>query len=378
MTLKDKCALVGIGETEFSRNSGRSELAQACEAVKKAAEDAGIGVKEIDGIVKYTSDKTSEALLATTLGLPNLRYFGEVGYGGGGSGGTVVHAAMAVALGMANYVVCFRALNGYSSRGEERAAGPANYGDTSFGLPFGLISPPQLYALLARRHMHEYGTTTLQFGAVAVAARKHAARNPRAQMRNPITLQDHQSSRMIADPFRLMDCCLQTDGACAVLVTTAERGRALRQRPVYILGAAQGTGPLPCAGHNRPSLTTFQGRYAASEVFKMAEVTPKDIQVAQIYDHFTFFVITTLEAYGFCQEGEGGPFVEGGRIELGGELPVNTHGGLLSEAYIHAMNHIVEAVRQLRGTSTAQVPDAELELYASAVMEPTSALILRR
>lgn len=379
--IKDRAAIVGIGETEYSMSSGRSELQLACEAILKAVEDAGLSIKDVDGITKLSGDSTSEALIATTMGIPNLRFFGEIGYGGGGSHGTVVHAAMAVASGMADVVVCFRALNGQSRRGVRRGGGDGrmNYGERSFGDPYGLLAPAQFYAILARRHMYEYGTTSEQFGAVAVAQRRHASMNPRAQMREPITLADHQHSRMIADPFRLLDCCLQTDGGCAVVVTSAERARELRQPPAYILGAAQGTGFLPCAGHNRPDLQILtQGQQTAREVFRVAEVEPKDIKAVEIYDHFSWFPIATLEAYGFCGIGEGGPFVESGRIEIGGELPLNTHGGLLSEGYMQGLNHVLEATRQIRGTSTAQVPNADLVLSCGASMEPSSALILRR
>lgn len=381
-SMKDKGAIVGIGETEYSSNSGRSELTLACEAIKKAVEDAGLAMKDIDGIVKYSVDSSSEIALAKCLGIENLRFFGEVGYAGGGGCATVAHAVLAIVGGMADRVICFRAFNGRSGQRYGRPAAAAGVGgDTDFTIPFGLMSPAQQVALIARRHMHEYGTTSRQFGAVAVACRKHACLNPRAQMYGrPMTIEDHQNSRMIADPLRLFDCCLESDGATAVVITSAERAKDLRHRPVYVMAAAQASGFLadPMANYNRPLLTKTESSYAARDLFEMAGVTPEDIDVVEVYDHFTPLAIIGLEDYGFCKKGEGGAFVEGGRIELGGELPVNTHGGHLSEAYIHGMNHIVEGVRQLRGTSTAQVKDAQLVLVTSGSAAPTSALILRR
>ncbi|MBI4295112.1 MAG: lipid-transfer protein [Chloroflexi bacterium] len=380
--MKDKCAIVGVGETEFSSNSGRSELTLACEAIKAAVEDSGLRMKDIDGIVKYSFDSCPETALSQSLGIENLGFFGEIGYGGGAGCATVAHAVLAVAGGMAKYVVCYRALNERSGHRYGRPTPPAAVpGDVAFTVPYGLISPAQQVALVARRHMHEYGTTTRQFGAIAVACRKHACMNPRAQMYGkPITLEDHQNSRIVADPLRVLDCCLENDGAAAVVVTSAERAKSLRHRPVYLMAVAQASGRpgVPMVNYNRPSLTESEACYAARDLYRMAGVSPQDIDVAEIYDHFTPLVLMAIEDYGFCKKGEGGPFVEGGRIELGGELPLNTHGGNLSDAYIHGMTHIIEGVRQLRGTSTAQVKDAELALVTSGNAIPTSALILRR
>jgi acetyl-CoA acetyltransferase len=230
--------------------------------------------------------------------------------------------------------------------------------------------------------MHQYGTTSRQFGAVAVACRKHANRNPDAIMyRQPMTLEDHQASRMIADPLRLLDCCLECDGAGAIVITSAERAKSMPHPPAYILAGAMGTGPHQAS--HRPyaylNMAEFpETRYVARQLFGMAGVTPQDIDVAQIYEHFSVAVIIALEDLGFCKKGEGGPFVEGGRIEIGGEIPVNTSGGNLSEVYIHGITHIMEGVRQIRGTSTAQVLGAELSLVAGPNFIPTSALIFCR
>lgn len=387
-TIKDKCAIVGIGETEYSRSSGRSELSLALEAIKKAIDDAGLSVKDIDGVVRYSCDTSaSDTMIATNLGIPDLRYSAEIPHFGGSACATVGHAALAIEAGMANNVVCFRALNlrsaGWGSgTGINLEASPGYMDSRDFLQPFGYDFPMDVFAMMCRRHMHEYGTTSRQLGAIFVAARKHGAMNPRAIRRTPKTIEDHQSSPMAVDPLREMDAMFTNDGACAAVVTSAERARDLQQRPAYIMAAAQACGPLPQTQWDlwilRPVITESAAKYIAPRLFGMAGVTPQDIDVAELYDCFTFTVLIQLEDYGFCEKGEGGLFVEGGRIELGGQLPVNTHGGHLSEAYVHGFTHVVEGVKQIRGTSTAQVEDAELVLVSSAVSCPTSALILRR
>lgn len=391
-SLKDKCAIVGIGETEYSRHSGRSELRLAVEAAKKAVDDAGLRLSDIDGIVKYTVDSAgSETLLATALGIPNLTYWGEFGGGGPASCGMIVHAVCALLAGRATHVLCYRAMNGYSeARLGQGASGRVGLGvaledpsyDT-FQAPFGFLSPPQWYALIAARHMAEYGTTKEQLGAVAVAFRQHAQRNPRAQMHGrPLTLDGYLASRLIAEPLSVPDCALESDGACAVVVTTADRARDLRQRPAYIMAAAQGSGPQPQAGMPswlyRPVITECAGRWVAPQLFEMAGVTPDDIRVAEIYDCFTITVLLQLEDYGFVKKGEAGPFAAEVGLGVGSRLAVNTHGGHLSEAYIHGLTHVLEGVRQMRGTSTAQVGEADLCLVTAGTPNATAALILRR
>jgi acetyl-CoA acetyltransferase len=202
--------------------------------------------------------------------------------------------------------------------------------------------------------------------------------NPRAMMRKPITLEDHQASRMIADPLRLFDCCIESDGACAIVVTRADRARDLRNPPAWIMGAAQGSGTKADGTIFREDLAVAESVNPARDVYASAGVGPGDVDVLMVYDHFTPFVIFSLEAYGFCERGEGGPFVEDGRIEIGGQLPVNTHGGNHSEAYIHGLPHVIESVRQLRGTSTAQVEGAEVVLSCSSVAQLSAAVILRK
>lgn len=380
-TLRDQAAIVGIGETEFSANSGRSELTLACEAIKGAAADAGIPVHDIDGMVRSNSDSNTEVALISALGLPNLSYFGEIGYGGSGAAALVGHAAAAITLGLARVVVCFRAMNERSGRRFGLSAAPSKVGGTlAFEAPYGMLVAAHRFGMFARRHMLEYGTTSRQFGMVAVTQREHALRNPRAMMYGrPLSIEDHQNSRLICDPLHLYDCCLESDGAVAFIVTSAHRAKDLRQRPVLIMGAAQASGPEADAIVYRPSLSLSEAEYAAKGVYAMAGLSPADIDVAEFYDHFSPFVLFALEAFGFCERGEAGALVESGYTAWpDGRLPVNTHGGNLSEAYIHGVTHVLEGVRQLRGTSTCQVPDAEVALVGSAVAQLSSAVILRR
>jgi len=390
-TLRDKAAIVGIGETEYSKNSGMSHLALLLQAATRAIEDAGLSPKDIDGVVIAMGVIPFEDI-AVNLGTEDLKYAASILMGGASATASLQSAAMAVAFGIATNVLCLTGWNAYSAM---RVSGIGQATDLSsampvmstmpklrdFEMPYGLFGPAQWYAPLAMRHMHEYGTTSRQLGAVAVTCRKHAQLNERAMMRGrPMAIEDHQNSRMIVTPFRLFDCCLESDGAAAVVVTSAERATDMRHRPVYIMGVAEGH-PVPVDQiANRQDMFQIGLSYAAPRAFAMAGVTPKDIDVAEIYDCFTWTVICQLEALGFCKRGEGGPFVEGGRIELGGELPINTHGGLLSQAHVIGMNHIVEAVRQLRGDAgAAQVKDAEIALVTGwGDLGDGSVAILRR
>lgn len=390
-TLKDRAIIVGIGETEYSKNSGMSQLELFLQAATRAIEDAGLGLKEIDGVVIAMGVIPFEDI-AVNLGTEDLKYAATILMGGASAVASLQSAAMAVASGIATNVLCLTGWNGYSAM---RTSALGRAVDTvsampmaspiaklrDFEMPYGVFVPAQWYSPMAMRHMHEYGTTSRQLGAVAVACRKHAQLNDRAIMRGkPMTIEDHQNSRMIVTPFRLFDCCLESDGAAAVVVSSAQRAKDMKQRPVYIMGVAEGH-PVPVDQiANREDMFQIGPSYAAPRAFAMAGVTTKDIDVAEIYDCFTWVVICQLEALGFCKRGEGGPFVEGGRIELGGELPINTHGGLLSQAHVLGMNHIVEAVRQLRGDAgEAQVKDAEIALVTGwGDLGDGSVAILRR
>jgi acetyl-CoA acetyltransferase len=385
-TLKDKAAIVGIGHTEYSKDSGRSEMSLAVEAIRNAIADAGLKPIDIDGIAKYSMDNNNEVDIAANLGIPQLRFFGEVGYGGGGGPvGSIMLGAMAVATGMANYVVAFRAMNERSGRGTPRfgqaAVRKGAPGVNAYHEPFGLFSPAQMVALAARRHMHLYGTKSEDFGAIAVACRTHAQNNPNAVMRGrPITIEDHQNSRMIADPLRLLDCCLETDGGAAVVITSAERARDLKQKPAYIMAGAFGAGEwnMHRVVKNVEEPDT-ESTVVAKALFARAGITHKDIDVCFLYDHFTPLVLMAIEELGFCKRGEGGSFVSDGKLLYPhGSLPLNTSGGNLSEGYIHGMENTIEAVRQLRGQAINQVRDAEIAFVASGNGVPNTAMILHR
>jgi acetyl-CoA acetyltransferase len=381
VTLREKAAIVGVGQTGYSKNSGRTELALAVEAITAAIDDAGLKVEDVDGLARFDMDVVDDVKLTTHLGLTNLRWMTSTGYGGTGGNAVIGHAAAAITAGMANTVVCFRSLNERSGRRFGQAStwlGATATGPEAFQAPWGMLTPAHQFGMFARRHMVQFGTTSRQFGAVAVAMRRHASMNPNAIMRTPITIEDHQASRMIADPLHLLDCCIESDGAAAVIVTRAELARDRRHKPVWITGAAQGSGSGGEGIVFRPDLAVSEAVHTARDVYRSAQVAPADIDAVMIYDHFTPFVIMALEAYGFCAIGEGGSFVEDGRIECDGELPVNTHGGNLSEAYVHGIPHVIEAVRQLRGTSTCQLAKADLILSCSATAALSAAVILRK
>jgi len=378
-TLRDQAAVAGIGQTTYSKESGRTVTALACEAILGAISDAGLRPCDVDGLVRFDSDPVGEAVLIGNLGLRNLRWMSNTGYGGSGGNAVIVHAAAAVAAGAADVVICYRALNGRSGRRLSRShAAETVSGVEAFQIPWGMLAPVHQFGMFARRHMIEFGTTSEQFGHVAVSARRHASMNPKAIMRQPMTLADHQRSRMIADPLRLLDCCIESDGACAVVVVAADRARDLRQPPVWIRGGSQGSGARTEGIVFREDLAAAESVNTARDAFRSAGLGPEEIDVVMIYDHFTPFVILSLEAYGFCPRGEGGRFVEGGRIDFDGELPVNPHGGNLSEAYLQGLSHVIEGVRQLRGTSSAQVPEVDVVLSCSSVAQLSAAVVLRR
>jgi acetyl-CoA acetyltransferase len=354
--MKEAC-IVGIGETDYCRKpgSGLSQLGIQLQASTRAIAEAGLEASEIDGIMPFPNLGRAEEI-AANLGCENIRYAATIHMGGAAPAASLQVAAAAVNSGMANYVLLPAGWNGYSGArvrqtvSQDVSSIPGGAIARDYYLPFGFTAPPQWYSVLARRHMHEFGTRSEQLGAIALTMREHAQLNPKAVMHGkPMTLNDYMASPMLADPYRFFDCCLETDGAAAVVVTSAERARDLATQPVRIVAAACGQ-PYPADEiTNRRDIFKTGLTTAAPEAFGKAGLTPSDVDFAMIYDCFTFEVLQQLEELGFCKRGEGGPFVEGGRIALGGELPVNTHGGLLSEAHVLGMSHIVEAVRQLRG-----------------------------
>jgi acetyl-CoA acetyltransferase len=383
--LSGAAAIAGVGATEFSKRSGRSELQLSCEATLAALADAGLSPTDVDGLVTFTMDSTSEIALARELGIGELRFFSRVGYGGGAACGTVQQAALAVATGVAAVVVCYRGLNERSGQRfgqvQSWAAGQANTNglDNAWTYPHGLSTPAATVAMQARRYMHDHGATSEDFGRVAVADRRHAATNPAAFFHGrPITLQEHQASRLIAEPLRLLDCCQESDGAVAVVVTSTERARDLRQGAVPVVAAAQGAAAdqFVMTSYYRDDLGIPEIGVVGRELWRQSGLGPDDMDTAVLYDHFTPYVLMQLEELGFCGRGEAPGFVRDGGIELGGKLPVNTHGGQLGEAYVHGMNGIAEAVRQARGTSVNQVPGAAHVLVTAGTGVPTSGLVL--
>ena len=387
--IKDKAAIVGIGATDFSKESGRSELQLACEAIMAAVDDAGIRTEDIDGMVRFTMDCTDEMHIADSLGIPHLNYFAECGYGGGASCATVAHAAAAVAAGVADCVVCYRAMNERSGAMRYgRASGVAavtSAGRDSHGfvMPYGHCTPPAWVAMFATRYIHEFEATAEDFSWVSVVLRENACMNPKAIFfGKPLTLEECLDAKMIAEPLRLYDCCVDTDGAVAIIVTSAEKARKLKQVPAIILGVAQGTATdgESMTSYYRPEISRLpESWYTGQELWHATGAIPSDVDVVQFYDAFSPLIPMQLEEYGFCEKGRGAGFVRGGdRIRFDGDVPCNTSGGHLSEAYLHGMNLIAEGVRQIRGTSTAQVENAQLSLVTGGLGVPTSAVLLRR
>jgi acetyl-CoA acetyltransferase len=380
MSLREKVAVTGVGETAYVRGTDRTALSLQLEASLRAIEDAGLTPRDIDGLIPYGMGVVAEDLV-TNFGIPDLRFSATTPMGGATAVASIQCAAAAISAGICNHVLLSLGRTGYSGGriGARVQQMPQFRMIGEFEMPSGAIAPPQLYAPMARRHMETYGTTSLQLAEIAVNTRANALRNPNATMQRPITVEDHQNSRMISDPLRLLDCSLESDGAAAVVISAADRARDMKQPSVLVMGVAEGHPDSPSAITQRPDLTTLGLAKAAPKAFAMAGVTHNDIDVAEIYDCFTYIVLCQLEDAGFCKKGEGGPFVASGAIRIDGKLPVNTHGGLLSQAHIAGMNHIVELVRQLRGEAANQVKDAEIGLVTGyGDMGDGSIAIMRR
>ncbi|WP_405807494.1 lipid-transfer protein [Streptomyces sp. NBC_00210] len=376
--LGGRAAVVGIGATEFSKDSGRSELKLAVEAVHAALDDAGLSPADVDGMVTFTMDTSPEITVAQAAGIGELSFFSRIHYGGGAACATVQQAALAVAANVAEVVVCYRAFNERSGRrfgsGVQHREPSAEGTALGWNLPSGLLTPASWVAMAAQRYLHTYGLTPEAFGHVAVTDRRHAANNPAAYFyEKPISLADHAASRWIVEPLRLLDCCQETDGGQAIVVTSVERARDLRRPPAVIVAAAQG------AGRAQEQMTSFyrddltglpEMGVVARQLWQTSGLTPSQMDVGIIYDHFTPFVLMQLEEFGFCDPGEAAEFV------AADVLPLNTHGGQLGEAYLHGMNGVAEAVRQLRGTSVNQIPGAARALVTAGTGVPTSGLVL--
>ena len=385
ISLKNETAIAGIGLTEFSKNSGVSELSLAAQCIKSACDDAGVAPAQIDGLVTFTLDSTDEIEVARAVGAGDLSFFSRVNYGGGAAVGTIAHAAMAIATGQASTVVCYRAMNGRSGkRMGQGVSGDITSSDRihwSWYMTYGMLIPGSWIAMIAHKYMHKYGVTREDLGRVAISQRNYALKNPRAWgYGRPLTMAAYLGSKQIAEPLCLYDFCQETDGGCAILLTSAERARDLRQKPAVIRGVTQAStrGQEQMTSYYRDELESLpEMEMAARRVYDMSGLGPDDIDAACLYDAFTSEIIMQLESFGFCGRGEGVDLVRAGALDIDGRLPNNTHGGLISEGYIHGMNNIAEGVRLVRGESTGQPAKAvEHVLVSSGVGVPTGAMII--
>jgi acetyl-CoA acetyltransferase len=374
-----KAAIVGIGQTEFSRHAGRTELQLACEAVTAALSDAGLTPRDVDGLVSYTVDPVEETELVRSIGIAEVGYSSRVPYGGGGSMGVLLHAASAVASGAADVVVAYRAIRARSGATRfggakvtpSPTAGHAGTTAMQWCMPFGVLTPASWMALNSTRYMHQFGVRSEDIGRAVVQLRAYALTNPAAWgYQRPMTLEDHQASRWIVEPcIHLLDCCQETDGSVAVVITGRARAADLPHLPVAI-GAAAGAGLFEqeiASDHYRGDLSVMEGSVAlARRLFGSFGFDRQDIDVAMIYDAFSPILLMQLEALGFCGPGEAKDFVAEGNLGPDGSLPCNTNGGLIGEGYIHGLNLVLEGTRQLRGTAVNQIPDARTVLVTAS------------
>lgn len=379
--MKRTAAVAGIGRTLYTRNSGRTTQAMAVEACRNALDDAGAKVEDVGGIIAYSAggDSAGTAQVAYGLGLDGLPYQLDVAGGGNVASLVVAQAVMAIEAGECDTILVYRSLNSRSGKRFGTYGGKVEAGGyQQYTAPSGFLAPGQWISMWARRHMHEYGTTNEDLGAIAILQRRHAERNPAALQRKPLDMDDYLAGRWIYDPFRIFDCALEADGAAAVLVTTMERARDLKHRPIRMLGHAFYTGAGGIA-EEWPDMTTMYSADVGPRLWERTGLKPSEMDVACLYDCFTYTVLCTTEDFGLCEKGEAGEFYRSGRATYGGEVVVNPHGGLLSEAYIHGMNHHYEAVLQLRGDAgERQVPDAQLCLVSAGAGPYGGALVYAR
>lgn len=379
--IKDRVAIVGIGETRVGKSLQQSEQELACQAIAAALDDAGIAPSEVDGLSSFSIETTDEEAISRNLGLGDLTFFARSPAGGGGGCATVGYASMALVTGQARVAVAWRSRK--RSKPEQRpwmGTAPRVKDRDMWTRPFGIVRPVDELALFYRRYMQEYGGTRDHLCNVALACRAHANRKPESIMYGrPLDREAYFSGRWVSEPLSLYDCCLETDLAQAVVLVSAERARDSRNKPVYVHAFGQGitndAGLLASLFGERPLHT--QGFICAEMLYRYSDFKASDIDVAQLYDSFTPWVLHQLESYGFCGVGEAGPFSDDGALELGGRLPINTGGGSLSDGYSHGYNHIIEGVKQMRGVSTAQVENARSCLVTSSDGAPTSAILLR-
>jgi acetyl-CoA acetyltransferase len=381
--VKGKTAVVGIGQTAFGKGLVDTELSLACQAISMALDDAGIAPGEVDGLASYTMELNREVDVARSVGLGDITFFTQVGFGGGAGCGVVGQAAMAIVTGQCEVAVAWRARKRADPASRPWAQTDARLADSQqWSRPWGMLRPVDEIAMLTRRYMHEFGTTRDHLANVALAFRKHASRNPAATMgHKPMTRDDYMNARWISEPLCLFDNCLETDGALAIVLVSAERARDCRQPAAFVHAFAQGLPPQHQTMTNFFNDDPLRGPAwtAARRLYANAEVGPADVKVAQLYDAFSPLIPLSLEGYGFCERGEGGSFTDNGAIEWpDGRLPVNTAGGGMSEAYVHGFNLVLEGVRQIRGTSTSQVEGADVSLVTSGEGVPTSAILFTK
>ena len=385
-TINGKVAIVGIAETAYYKRGAadRSEFQLTVEAILDAAADAGIDVREIDGFASYSMDRNDPPRIAAALGSPDLSFSNMFwGGGGGGGSGAVANACAALVAGYSKYVVVYRGLaQGQFGRFGQGSQAKGVSGGPAFTQPYGLMSPAQTFAMRVRRFMHDYNIGHDPQRAIARASYHHAQTNPRAVMHGrPLSEEDYDNSRWIVEPFRLFDCCMENDGAAAVVLTTMERAWDLKHTPAVVMAASQGSDYRQAAtAHNAPDYGTSNFKTVAARLYGQAGIGPKDVDVCQSYENFTGGVMMSLVEHGFCAPEEVEEFMTFDNFKAeGGKLPLNTSGGNLAECYMHGLELITEAVRQLRRTSTAQVEDAEISMVCSGPMvQPVSSLILRK
>ncbi|MEE2664896.1 MAG: thiolase [Myxococcota bacterium] len=357
--LRDKYALVGVGETEYSRNSGRTTRHMAVEAIRNAMQDAGLGPNDVDGMMSYSAmDSTMSPTVSADLGI-RLNFYADI-IGGGSSIECLIGLAIgAIEAGMCRTMVLFRSMNGATAvrmGGSGRGAAQLS-GGALFNTVYGQTSPAQMFSQSFMRHMYEYGTTPEQVAHVKVFHSWGASNNPKAYYDQRVTVSDVMESRVIARPLHLLDCCVETDNATAIIVTSAERARDCQKRPAKILSVVgRCTKPRADDHHQHGPITRVAGYYAKDLLWPNAGVEPEDVDITGSYDAFSFTTLLQLEDYGFCEKGEGGEYVSDGTIALGGRRPNNTAGGHLNEGYTHGMNMVIENVRQLRGEADDYCP----------------------
>ena len=374
-SIRGRVAIVGVGETAYYKHgqAPEPEVKLALQAILAACADAGLDPRAIDGFASYSNDRNDPSRLAAALGIPELR-FSNMQWGGGGGGGSaaVGNAAAAIAAGYADCVVVFRALaQGQFQRFGAAPPAATASGEAALTFPYGLISPAQRFAMRVMRFMHDHGIGPGAQRAIALASYHHAQNNPRAVMHGrPLTPDAYDQSRWIVEPFRLFDCCMENDGAAALILVSAERARDMRQRPAYLLGVAQGSEYRNAArGHNAPTYASSSFTTVAPHLYAMAGVMPKDVSVVQSYENFTGGVLMSLVEHDFFTADEANEFLTlDNLIAPSGRLPLNTSGGNLAECYMHGLGLNIEAVRQIRGQSTSQVPGADVAMVSSGPM----------